>query len=186
MAEKVVDDGWRIPDELWAQIEPLLPSKAPHTKGGRPWTADRGAMDGIFYVLRTGCQWKALPRGLGAASTVHDRFQQWVKGGVFRRLWQEGLLEFDSRVRLDWEWQAMDGAMTKAPLGGGKNRRQSYGSGQEGSKAFAADRGSWRAHWPCSRRRQPTRHEADRSDHSVDTGGAPDALAGTSAAYVHG
>jgi len=47
---------------------------------------DRQAMDAIFYVLRTGCQWKALPRGLGAASTVHDRFQEWCKAGVFERM----------------------------------------------------------------------------------------------------
>jgi transposase len=37
---------------------------------------DRKSMNGIFYVLRTGCQWKALPKSLGAASTVHDRFQE--------------------------------------------------------------------------------------------------------------
>ena len=120
--EPAVDHGWRIPDELWVRIEPLLPPKAPHAKGGRPWMPDRQAMDGIFYVLRTGCQWKALPRALGAASTVHDRFQQWQKAGVFRRLWQEGLLEYDELKKLDWEWQAMDGAMTKAPLGGKRHR----------------------------------------------------------------
>ena len=75
-------------------------------------------MDGIFYVLRTGRQWKALPKGFGASSTVHLRFQQWRAAGVFERLWQEGLIEYDARHGLDWEWQAMDGAMTRAPLGG--------------------------------------------------------------------
>jgi putative transposase len=79
-------------------------------------------MDGIFYVLRTGCQWKALPKGFAAPSTVHLRFQQWRAAGVFERLWQEGLMEYDASHGLDWEWQAMDGAMTKAPLGGKGNR----------------------------------------------------------------
>jgi putative transposase len=78
-------------------------------------------MDGIFYVLRTGCQWKALPRCFGPASTVHDRFQEWRHAGLFRKLWQAGLMEYDRQVGLDWEWQAMDGAMTKAPLGGKRN-----------------------------------------------------------------
>jgi transposase len=42
MAEKpAVDDGWRIPDELWDRIEPLLPPKEPQPKGGRPWIPDR-------------------------------------------------------------------------------------------------------------------------------------------------
>ena len=86
MANQSVGDEWCIPDELWARIMPLLPPKKPHPKGGRPWMPDRLAMDAIFYVLRTGCQWKALPRSLGAASTVHGRFQMWTKAGVFRRL----------------------------------------------------------------------------------------------------
>ena len=132
MADKPeIDDGWRISDELWEQLEPLLPAKKPQPKGGRPWTSDRQAMDGIFYVLRTGCQWKALPRALGAASTVHDRYQLWVEAGVFRRLWEAGLLEYDALKGIDWEWQAMDGAMTKAPLGGKRNWAQSHRPWQE-------------------------------------------------------
>jgi putative transposase len=129
MADKPVDEGWRIPDELWSRIEPLLPHKEPSPKGGRPRMPDRQAMEAIYYVLRTGCQWKALPRSLGAASTVHDRFQEWQQAGVFKRLWQAGLLEYDQRVGIDWEWQAMDGAITKAPLG------------QEGTGPNPTDRG---------------------------------------------
>ena len=116
--EQAVDDRWRIPDELWERIEPLLPPDKPHPKGGRPPMPKRPAMDAIFYILRTGCQWKALPRSLGAPSTVHDRFVEWRKAGVFRELWKRGLMEYDESKGLDWEWQAMDGAMTKAPLGG--------------------------------------------------------------------
>lgn len=55
----------------------------------------------IFYVLTTGIQWKAIPRCLGAASTVHDRFQEWVRAGVFEALWTTGLVEFDASVGLD-------------------------------------------------------------------------------------
>ena len=117
-----VDDAWRIPDSLWQRIEPLLPQERPHPKGGRRYTPARQCMDGIFYVLRTECPWKALPRALGGASTVHDRFQQWRAAEVFQQLWQQGLLEHDQQRGLDWEWQAMDGAMTKAPLGGKWNR----------------------------------------------------------------
>ena len=113
-----VDDAWRIPESMWQRIEPLLPQQRPHPKGGRRYTPARQCMDGIFYVLRTGRQWKALPKGFGASSTVHLRFQQWRAAGVFEWLWQEGLIEYDARHGLDWEWQAMDGAMTKAPLGG--------------------------------------------------------------------
>ncbi len=168
MAEHAaVGEQWRVPEELWERIEPLLPKERPHPKGGRPWMPARKAMDAIFYVLRTGCQWKALPRSVGAGSTVHDRFQAWREAGVFRKLWQAGLIEFDAKVGIDWEWQAMDGAMTKAPLGGEKNRRQSDGPGQERDQAVSPDRGAWCAHWPGRRRRQPPRHEADRVDLGV-------------------
>jgi len=117
---------YQISDELWKRIEPLLPPPKPKKKSGRPRMDDRKAMSAIFYVLRTGCQWQALPRSLGASSTVHDRFQEWRDGGVFVRMWQVGLQGYDELKGLDWEWQAMDGAMTKAPLGGKRNRSQSH------------------------------------------------------------
>jgi putative transposase len=88
--------------------------------------ADRDALNAIFYVLRTGIQWKALPRCLGAASTVHDRFQLWVEQGVFESMWELGLQEYAQQVGIEWEWNAMDGAMVKAPLGGKSNRSQSH------------------------------------------------------------
>jgi putative transposase len=85
---------------------------------------DRKAMNAIFYVLRTGVQWKALPRSLGAASIVHDRFQEWRRADVFEEVWRDAPLEYDARKGIDLEWQSMDAAMTKAPLGGKKHRAQ--------------------------------------------------------------
>jgi transposase len=123
---KDVNESYKITDALWAEIEPLLPPEKPKPKGGRPRMDNRQAMDAIFYLLRTGCQWKALPRSLGASSTVHDRFQEWQKAGVFHRMWEAGLERYDELKGLDWEWQSMDGVMTKAPLGGEKNRAQSH------------------------------------------------------------
>ena len=51
---------------------------------------------------------------------AHRRFQEWRKAGVFQEIWRQGLLEYDERVGIDWEWLAADGAMTKSPLGGPK------------------------------------------------------------------
>jgi putative transposase len=82
-------------------------------------------MNAIFYIARTGCQWKALPRSLGATSTVYERFQLWRAAGVFAAFWRAGVLVYDEARGLDWTWQAMDGAMTKAPLGGSSYRAQS-------------------------------------------------------------
>jgi putative transposase len=123
-----VGPEYQIPDALWLQMVRVLPPPKARKKEGRPRMDDRQAMTAILYVLRTGCQWKALPRSLGAASTVHDRFQAWREARVFARLWQEGLLLYDKLQGLEWEWQAMDGAMTKAPLGGEKGGQESHRS----------------------------------------------------------
>ena len=113
-----IDSKFLPSESLWLAVEPLLPQESPKPNGGRPRMADRQAFFAIFYVLRTGIQWKALPRCLGAPSTVHDRFQHWSRAGVFERLWTSALLEYHTDVGLDLEWQSIDGAMTKAPLGG--------------------------------------------------------------------
>src|SRR3954468_25072019 len=125
-ASPVADDRWRIPDTLWERIEALLPPRPTHPLGcHNPRVPDRRAMDGIFFVLRTGCQWNALnATGICSSSSAPRRFQEWASAGVFVNLWATGLREYDALKGLDWSWLAMDGAMTKAPLGGewtGKN-----------------------------------------------------------------
>src|SRR5215510_12002024 len=117
--------GFRISDALWTVLEPLLPVHVNTHRfgGGRPRVLDRRCADAIFYVLRTGCQWEALTQTeLCAKSTAHDRFQEWVEADVFFHLWQTGVGMFDELKGIDWDWLSMDGAMTKAPLGGEKNR----------------------------------------------------------------
>lgn len=135
----------QIPDALWEQMVRVLPPPTPKKKEGRPRMDDRQAMTAIVYVLRTGCQWKALPRSLGAPSTVHDRFQAWREAQVFARLWQAGLLTYETLKGLDWEWQAMDGAMTKAPLGGEKGGQEPDRSWQARDQTEPADRRPWSA-----------------------------------------
>ena len=91
---------------------------------------DRTCANGIFYVLRTGCQWKALDAtGICSGSTAHLRFQEWAAAGVFLDLWWVGLERYDELKGLDWSWLSMDGALTKSPLGGGGNRPQPHGPG---------------------------------------------------------
>lgn len=110
---------WRVPDALWAIIAPSLgPEKAPGTVG-RPAVPYRRIVDGILYVLRTGGQWQAIPRHLYApGSTVHGRFRQWVKADLFQQWWITLLQNYDETIGIDWKWQSLDTAITKAPLGG--------------------------------------------------------------------
>jgi len=116
--------SWRMADAFWQQIAPLLPKYARSPRGGRPRANLRQVMDGIFYVLRTGCQWQALPREFGSGSTVHRYFQEWTQQDVFGKAWHRMLKRYDQRRGIGWNWQSVDGSMTKAPLGGEKNRQK--------------------------------------------------------------
>src|SRR5262245_30193062 len=107
------------PEDVRSLIAPLFgPEKPPGTPGRRA-VPYRRIFDGILYVLRTGCQWSAIPRAAHAPkSTVWGRFQQWVEAGVFQQAWLLVLVYYDLGLGIDWKWQAMDGVITKAPLGG--------------------------------------------------------------------
>ena len=142
--------SWRIPDGLWERMEPLLPRVRPSKKGGRPRVEARPIADGIFYILRTGCQWKAAPQEFGSGSTLHRYFQDWERRGVFQKLWKLALEEYEELRGIEWTWQSLDGAMTKAPLGGEKDRAESHGSREKRHQAL-----------PAHRRRRRTRGARD-------------------------
>jgi transposase len=148
---------WRVSDELWAKIEPLLPPAKPHPLGcHNPRVDNRRAFDAILFVLRTGCQWNALnATGLCSSSSAHRRFQEWVAAGVFSQLWALGLQEYDALKGLEWAWQSMDGAMTKAPLGGKGNRPQPHRPGQARRQTQSAHRRWGRADRAGGRGGQP-------------------------------
>jgi putative transposase len=95
---------------------------------------DRKAITAILYVLRTGCQWKALPRSLGAGSTVHHRFQQWFGSQGIPEDVEGRVIGAGRKEKLDWAWQCMDGAMTKAPLGGEKTGKNPTDRAKSGVK----------------------------------------------------
>ncbi|WP_192805327.1 IS5 family transposase [Noviherbaspirillum aerium] len=130
------DDGFRMSDVLWQQIEPLLPAPKPHPLGcHRPRVPNRAAMDAILLVLRTGMQWNALDdTGVCTCSSAYRRFREWVDAGVFATFWRLGLLEYDELKGIDWSWLALDGTMTKAPLGGKKTGPNPCDRGKGGVK----------------------------------------------------
>ena len=108
----------RIPDDLWMEVQPLLPHEKALGTNGRPVVPFRMVLDGMLYVLRTGCQWKMLPTEYGSGSTCHRRFQEWVRKGVFQKLWVKLLERYDELKGISWEWQSLDSLTVKAPLGG--------------------------------------------------------------------
>ena len=117
--------SWEVSDLFWEQVAPLIPEQSRdantvykrHPGGGRKRLEPRKAFAGILYVLRTGCQWKALPKTYGSSSAVHRYFQEWTRAGVFETLWKRGLEHYDELHGIAWEWQSADGAMNKSPMG---------------------------------------------------------------------
>jgi transposase len=117
--------SWEVTDDFWRHVEPLLPAReriedrqyVREIGAGRKPKDARLVFDAIVYVLRTGCQWKALPaERFGSASAIHKRYLQWQRAGVFEALWAAGLAEYDDLEGIAWRWQSIDGSMMKAPL----------------------------------------------------------------------
>jgi transposase len=117
--------SWEVSDAFWQRVEPLIPVPGRHPEkiykrkpgGGRKPIPSRTIFEAILYVLRTGCQWKALPKErFGSPSAIHTHFMHWMQAGFFVALWRAGLAEYDELEGIAWSWQSIDGAMVKAPL----------------------------------------------------------------------
>lgn len=147
MNEKKSYQLWTISDELWEAIKDEIPQKKrdpkKHYKNasgqGRPSIPARKVLEGIFYVLRTGCQWKAVPRIYGCGSSIHRYYREWVQAGFFQRIWSLGLEKYDELEGIGWEWQSVDGCMIKAPLAREAVGRNPTDRGKNGNKTEHSD-----------------------------------------------
>jgi transposase len=108
----------KISDKLWNEIKSIFPKEKPLKTVGRPIVRYRKVIDGILYVLRTGCQWKMLPKEYGSGSTCHRRFQQWNRLYKFKKVWIRLLQIYDDLIGINWTWQSLDSISIKSPLGG--------------------------------------------------------------------
>lgn len=120
MTRKVVelDTIWEVDDELWSLIEPMLKDFWPRKRTGRSTVCWRRCINGIIYVMRSGCQWNKLPRQFGDDSSVHRWFQRWCEHGVFEKIWATLIERCDELRGVEWKWQAADGSLGKARFGG--------------------------------------------------------------------
>jgi transposase len=137
-------ESWKITDEFWKEIQHLIPTRQRCDKkeykrkpgGGRKPIEPRKALEAIFYVLRTGTQWKALPKEFGASSAIHRYFIFWCEQGFFQAIWLAGLERYDEIKGIDWTWLSGDGCTTKAPLAQesvGKNPTDRGKNGEQAS-----------------------------------------------------
>jgi transposase len=83
----------------------------------------RQILDGVLYVLRTGEQWKAMPRKYGSGSTVHRRFQRWVEQGCWETMWRRVLQAYDDDVGPRVDVAVGRCVVAQSPVGWGKKPR---------------------------------------------------------------
>ena len=177
---------WAMPDALWADCRALLPPEKPPGTPGRPAVPFRQVLDGILHVLRTGCQWKAVPRQFGSGSTVHSRFQEWTRQGVWARLWAAQLRRYDAAHRIGWNWQATDSATVPSPP---RRRRDGPGPDQSRQTGHQAARPERPARGALGRRPQrgaSHRYETGRSRPRQRGGRTPYPDRRAPAAFVSG
>ncbi len=110
-----------VDDELWEQIEPLIPVKARRRQyPGRLPLDNRQALNGILYVLHTGIAWRDLPQemGYGSGVTCWRRLRDWKQAGVWEQLHHQVLLQLNAAGAIDWSSGSVDGSHVRAVFGG--------------------------------------------------------------------
>lgn len=125
-----------ISDELWAFIAPLLPPDRPKPKGGRPRIADRAALSGILFVLKSGIPWEMLPQemGCGSGMTCWRRLRDWQLAAVWKRLHHVLLQRLQGIGLIAWERASLDSASVPAPGGGEQTGKDPTNRGKLGTK----------------------------------------------------
>ena len=112
-----------ITDEQWGVIELLIPRQKPGP--GRKRNHDRHTLNGILFVLKTGCTWEDVPRACGSPATCWRRFRHWAADGTWEQIWRALLSQLDAQGKLEWTQAFLDGSFVpakKGDLGSAKRR----------------------------------------------------------------
>jgi transposase len=124
--EKPLPTIWRVPDELWEIIEPILAKHDPPKSTGRPRIDQRAALDAIIFRMRSGCQWIQMPKDFPDDASVHRTFQRWVELGALDLIWAELVEECEELGGVDFEWQRRPMVRWARPILGEPNRPQPH------------------------------------------------------------
>jgi transposase len=111
---------WVVDDELWALIEPILPSPARRFRyPGRRRLDDRAVLQGILFVLHTGIGWEQLPQelGFGSGMTAWRRLHEWHAAGVWSQLHGLLLERLNAAGEIDWSRAVIDASYVQAKKG---------------------------------------------------------------------
>lgn len=125
-----------MPRKLWRKLKKHLPKQKDRTGPGRPPVDNRDVMNGLWYILWTGCQWKAIKRDWFnvSSSVLHERFQTWTRMGIFAKLFKIMVRFYAHEQQIGWDWQSVDSKSVPSPLGGKKTGKNPTDRGKRGAK----------------------------------------------------
>ena len=101
-----------LTDEQYLLLEPYLPKPGP--AGGHPWADHRRILNGLFWKLHTGAQWRDIPERFGPWKTIHDRYRRWCQDGRFAAMLVSLRDTLDAQGLLDWEQWWLDSTSIRA------------------------------------------------------------------------
>jgi transposase len=114
-----------LPDDLWAEIAPLLPPDRARPKGGRPPVEARDALIGILFVLYTAIPWERLPFEVAGCSgmTCWRRLRAWQDAGVWDLIHRHMLDRLNLAGEIDWSRASVDSSSIPAKKGATQSAR---------------------------------------------------------------
>lgn len=101
---------YEMTDEAFERIEPLLP----HQQRGGRWADHRTVINGMFWVLNSGAQWRDMPERYGKWETVYGRYRRWTREGLFDQILHRLHVSLDEQGRIDWSVFDVDGSSIRA------------------------------------------------------------------------
>jgi transposase len=135
---------YELTDEQYELIADLLPGNGHR---GRQWNDHRSTLNGIFWILHSGAQWREMPERYGKWKSVYDRFNRWQKDGTIDRMLQRLQMKLDKDGRIDWDLWCIDGTNVRASRSAAgareskttrKNRRTTHWAAAEAGGAASS------------------------------------------------
>jgi putative transposase len=118
--KEIIPTKYVIPESLLQEFRNFIAQNMPPKKTGRPRVDSEPLIAGMYYLLRTGCQWEALPLCFGPSKTIYQRFRELIWAGAFQKIWKTVLILYDREIGLALHNQSIDSNHKKSPLGGDK------------------------------------------------------------------
>jgi len=130
---QLTDFARKVPDEVWALVEPILPPVV-WCGNGCPPDDKRECLPAVLYVLVTGMGWGMLPAGFPSSKTGQRRRTLWLPQDTFRQAWQQLAQRYNALQGLNWDEVLLDGSQKPAQKGGSRQAPAPWSAANAGGR----------------------------------------------------